>query len=243
MELKKLLLSRDNLLFPVGISLVNAFIFLWIVHIETKVDSQYENIAYGLRNYPLGDDVCYFSVIVFILTFLITRTNRSALIKAVATSVSYGLIILILLRTNFYVGTPKPEFPNMGIVAFSLFSETALILTIYVHYFEDFYIRINNKSDIPELALIESIKLEYSIIFKFWLVLTGAFLAALYTMYVNLSDIVKTFAADPAAQTIVFNGINTSMHIFALIYVIFSVQILRKSYFIANHLTDMKRKT
>lgn len=205
---------RENKLFPIFISLYNALLFAFIVGIETRVDSQYVNTAYGLRIYPLGYSVCFISVVVFLSTLYITRNIKSPFNKAICTFGSFELIIFVLLRTNFYIGSPNIEFPNMGIVAFTSFAEFVVSLIIYIHYSGDILSYITNIYTL-ESAIIERIKFDYDLHIKSLVTVIAAYFAGFYTMYSNLNNIIETFTADPVSHTIIFNSILLSIFVFS----------------------------
>jgi hypothetical protein len=230
----------ENTWFPLFISIVNALVYAFIVLMVTHVDRNYENVIYGVREYPWGNWVGLISIPVFIITFSSIKFIKSPLNKVSAIFVSSIIILGILSFTNFNVGNQgQVEMPNMALAAFLVLSETAISVITYMHYrkIELYYLL---DITISESARQERLKFEYGMYSKVLLTIIAAFLGGFYTMYCNLTKVLETFTNNVNATTLIFNNMLLAMFAFSILIIILTIQVMVIVYYMAIHLTHIE---
>lgn len=233
---------QEDKWFPLFISIVNALVYAFILLMVTHVDKNYENVIYGLREYPLGNWVGLISIPAFIITYLSIKLIKSPLYKVSSIFVSSVIILAILSVTNFNIGNHgQVEMPNMALAAFLLLSETTISVITFMHYRKiDFkYITEDN---IAESAKIQRLQFEYNMYSRVLLTIIAAFLGAFYTMYCNITKVFETFTKNVEATTLIFNNMLLAMSVFAILIIILTIQVLVIVFFAAEYLTHIEVK-
>jgi hypothetical protein len=240
-KIKDLFDKEENTWFPLFISIINALAYAFIVLIVTYVDKNYDNVVYGIREYDWGNWVALISIPVLLSTFLSTKYIKSPFKKAIATFISFAIIIIFLSFTNFYEGSRgQIELPNMALFSFLIFTAIAISVMIHMHY-RKIDLSYIDKSSISANAKLERLKFEYSTYFKVLMTIVAAFLAAFYAMYLGLQKVLENFTGGiDTATTLVFNSMLLAMYVYSILIIILAIQILVLIFDMANHLTDIE---
>jgi hypothetical protein len=170
LKMRKSCMEKDK--FSIEIGILNGILYLIIVLSGTYVDANLDHIIYGIRHYPLGYSVGWFSLLIFYLTFKINaQINRSKESKAILTFLLFIVPNIFLNYVNF-----RPEFPHPIYFFGTIIYVAIILLIIYVHNIKLKFEFVNNKY-IDKNAKIERIKLDYDMLKNIFFALIAGFSA------------------------------------------------------------------
>jgi hypothetical protein len=232
--------DSDDHQFPLKISILNALSYLVIVLSVTYVDSHLHHITHGLRTYPLGYSVGWFSIPIFFLTLMVNSKRDLKILDSIKAKAIFTFLLVVVTNVILNYIYFQPEFPHAIIVFGSIMYETIILFIVYIHNVE-LKFKFMSYKRIDKNAKIERIKLDYDIWKNFFFVLIAGFSGWILVWLQGVKDVGEMVATSSAEQELVRTHIIFLTFVGSFFGVLLFNEVVKKILIIRNQLDKIRR--
>lgn len=200
-------------IFILKIALLNATGFCFISGITTFIDARLtSHVAFGSRHYPLGLNICWGGLLIFIVSSVAAHRDASDRFKMLFPTFVL-LIVSIASLINFL-----PEFPHGGITGGVMACIICGLISSYIHYYA-IPCKWISDIDISTNFKIERIK-EYVVLWRTVAISLGFGYLALLVPWSSLIWMVSPRVAPKPDEAFLLTQISFAQPVFVSIYVL-----------------------